>query len=148
MIVRTRSAGDILDAHCTRCRILTNHTIVAMVEGRVARVKCNTCGSEHNYHSPKEEKAPTTRRVPDTRERASATAVTKKDVTPRYHEQWEALLTGKDPAEARAYDMAGKFRKEELVAHPIFGIGVVTMAAGNKMEVFFKDGPKLLRCGR
>jgi len=148
MNVRTKSAGDILDANCTRCRVLTNHTIVAMVQGRVARVKCNTCGSEHNYHSPKEEKAPTTRRVPVARERTSTTAAPRKEVAPRYHEQWEALLTGKDPAEVRTYDMAGKFRKDDQVAHPIFGIGVVTTAAGNKMEVFFKDGPKLLRCGR
>ena len=95
-----------------------------------------------------EEKAPAARRVTGTRERPTATAAPKKDLTPRYHEQWEALLTGKDPAEARAYDMAGKFRKDDQVAHPIFGIGVVTMAAGNKMEVFFKDGPKLLRCGK
>lgn len=148
MSVRTQSAGDILDATCTRCRVLTNHTIVALVEGRVVRVKCNTCGSEHNYHGPKEEKTPAVRRVTGAKERTSTPAPTKKDIPPRYHEQWEAALAVKDVSKAKEYDMAGKFMKDGLVSHSSFGIGIVTMVAGNKMDVLFKDGPKLLRCGK
>ena len=148
MNVRSRSAGDILDATCTRCRVLTNHTIVALVGGRVARVKCNTCGSEHNYHAPKEEKAPAARRVTVPRERTSSPTSTRKDILPRYREQWESALSGKDSSVAKEYDMAGKFMKDDLVRHPVFGTGIVTMAAGTKMDVLFKDGPKLLRCGK
>jgi hypothetical protein len=44
--------------------------------------------------------------------------------------------------------MTGKFGKDNLVSHPNFGIGIVTMVAGNKMEVLFRDGPKLLRCAK
>ena len=148
MNVRTRSAGDILDANCTKCRVLTNHTIVALVEGRIARVKCNTCGSEHNYHAPKEVKTPAVRRVTSTREKTSSPTSTKKDTTPHYLEQWEATLAGKDITKVIEYDMAGKFVKDSIVGHPSFGIGIVTMTAGNKMDVLFKDGPRLLRCGK
>ncbi len=148
MSVRTKSAGDILDSQCTRCRVLTNHTIVALVDGRVARVKCNTCGSEHNYHPPKEVKSPTVRRPTATGVRSSSPAAAKKDTTPRYREQWEAFLEGKDSSLAKEYDMAGKFKKDEMVRHPIFAVGIVTMVTGTKMEVLFTDGPKLLRCGK
>ena len=148
MNVRTRSAGDILDARCTRCRVLTNHTIVALVEGRIVRVKCNTCGSEHNYHALKEEKAPAVRRVTGTKEPTFSPTSSRKDIPPRYHELWEAALAGKDFAIAKEYDMSGKFMKDNLVRHPVFGIGIVTTVAGTKMDVLFADGPKLLRCGK
>ncbi|MFZ4440354.1 MAG: hypothetical protein ACOYOS_18175, partial [Syntrophales bacterium] len=61
MNLKIRAAGDFIDSQCTKCKILTNHTIVAIEGGKVAQVKCNTCGGEHNYHAPKGEKAPTTR---------------------------------------------------------------------------------------
>jgi Zn ribbon nucleic-acid-binding protein len=148
MSIRTKSAGDILDANCTKCRVLTNHTIVALVEGRIARVKCNTCGSEHNYHAPKETKAPAVKKVAEPRVRTTATATAKKDTAPRYHEQWESALAGKDSSPVKEYDMEGKFKKEELVKHSTFGMGIVTMVAGTKMELLFSEGPKLLRCGK
>ena len=149
MIIRNRSAGDILDAQCTRCRVLTNHTIVAMVAERIVRVKCNTCGSEHNYHAPKEAKTSAERRATGSGERATSSSAKRKEVmTPPFREQWEAALAGKDSSEATAYDMTGKVGKDNLVSHPNFGIGIVTMVAGNKMEVLFRDGPKLLRCAK
>ena len=148
MNVRTRSAGDILDARCTRCRVLTNHTIVALVEGRVVRVKCNTCGSEHNYHALKEGKAPAVPRVTGNKERTFSPTSSRKELPPTYHELWEAALAGKDVSESREYDMTGKFLKNSLVRHPAFGIGIVTTVAGNKMDVLFKEGPRLLRCGK
>jgi hypothetical protein len=118
------------------------------VEGRIVRVKCNTCGSEHNYHALKEEKAPATHRATMPRDRTSSPASTKKEVPPRYREEWEAALAGKDSAIAKEYDMTGKFMKDNLVRHPVFGIGIVTTVAGTKMDVLFADGPKLLRCGK
>ena len=149
MNARTKSAGDILDANCTKCRVLTNHTIVALVDGRVARVKCNTCSSEHNYRAPKEAKAPVVRRAAAaTSPRTSSPASAKKDLTPRFQEQWEAALAVKDVSKAKEYDMAGIFVKGNLIGHTSFGIGIVTMVAGNKMEVLFKDSSKLLRCGK
>lgn len=57
---RKLSAGDIIDARCTKCRAVTNHRIVAMVGDRVVRVECNTCHGVHNYHPPEENKMPAT----------------------------------------------------------------------------------------
>ena len=41
--------GDVLDDYCTRCRLLTNHSVVAMVEEAVKKVRCRTCNHEHEY---------------------------------------------------------------------------------------------------
>ena len=53
---RVKTAGDSVESQCTRCKALLNHTIIALVAGQVARVKCNTCGSEHNHRPVKEAK--------------------------------------------------------------------------------------------
>ena len=57
MTARILSAGDIIEARCTKCREVLNHRIVAMVEGKVVRVECNTCNGVHNYHAPPAAKA-------------------------------------------------------------------------------------------
>ena len=41
--------GDIIDDHCSRCRLLTNHSVVALVKGEPAKVCCRTCYYEHKY---------------------------------------------------------------------------------------------------
>jgi hypothetical protein len=43
--------GDIVDDHCTRCAMLTNHSIVAVMGAEIARVRCRTCNHEHPYRS-------------------------------------------------------------------------------------------------
>lgn len=45
--------GDIIDDHCTKCRLLTNHSIMAIVNGEPAKVQCRTCYHEHNYRHGK-----------------------------------------------------------------------------------------------
>lgn len=45
--------GDIIDDHCTRCRRLTNHSIMAIVDGAPAKVQCRTCYHEHKYRHGK-----------------------------------------------------------------------------------------------
>src|SRR5688500_13644613 len=41
--------GDILDDYCPRERRVTNHAIVAMIEGDVKQTRCTTCDAEHAY---------------------------------------------------------------------------------------------------
>ncbi len=45
--------GDVIDDHCTKCRLLTNHSIMAIVNGEVAKVQCRTCYHEHNFRHGK-----------------------------------------------------------------------------------------------
>ena len=41
--------GDVLDDYCTRCRLLTDHSVVAIVEDAVKKVRRRTCNHEHDY---------------------------------------------------------------------------------------------------
>ena len=45
--------GDILDDHCSKCRMLTNHSVVSVDTGEVARVRCRTCYYEHKFRHGK-----------------------------------------------------------------------------------------------
>lgn len=41
--------GDVIDDYCIKCRRLTNHAIVSIVEGDVAKVRCRSCYHDHDY---------------------------------------------------------------------------------------------------
>ncbi len=145
MITRKLSAGDIIEAQCTRCRKLLNHTIVAMVEERVVRVQCNTCGGAHNYRPIAEPKTPAARAT--TRKAETAPRTSKKDQGAAEREEWESLRPALESGQSLPYDMNGTYRVNSVVAHPVFGLGVVKcVIKPDKMEVLFQAGKKLLRC--
>ena len=41
--------GDVIDDFCVKCRRLTNHSIVSLVDAQAAKVRCRTCYSDHDY---------------------------------------------------------------------------------------------------
>jgi len=41
--------GDVIDDYCPRCKLLLNHAVAGMVEGKVVKVVCQTCHNEHPY---------------------------------------------------------------------------------------------------
>jgi recombinational DNA repair protein (RecF pathway) len=41
--------GDDIDDYCVRCKRVTNHSIVSMVNTEPAKMRCRTCYSEHDY---------------------------------------------------------------------------------------------------
>lgn len=45
--------GDIVDDYCSKCRLLTNHSVVSVVEDEIAQVRCRTCYAEHKYRKGK-----------------------------------------------------------------------------------------------
>jgi hypothetical protein len=74
--------GDEIDDYCVKCRRLTNHSIVSMVETKAAKVRCRTCYSDHDFRN---EQAPPS----------------KKELA-RQKELFNAVLAGVSPAEAVA----------------------------------------------
>ncbi|MFT7624482.1 MAG: hypothetical protein ACI9WU_003670, partial [Myxococcota bacterium] len=61
-MARPIAVGRDVDVRCTKCKMVLAHTILAMVNGVPARVKCNTCHSDRKYRSPTAKKAATTTR--------------------------------------------------------------------------------------
>jgi len=74
--------GDEIDDYCVKCRRLTNHSIVSMVDTKAAKVRCRTCYSDHDFRN---EQAPPS----------------KKELA-RQKELFNAVLAGVAPAEASA----------------------------------------------
>ncbi len=53
--------GDIIDDYCVKCRRLTNHAIVSVLNEAPAKVRCRTCYSDHDYR--REEVPPSKREL-------------------------------------------------------------------------------------
>ena len=41
--------GDDIDDFCIKCKRLSNHLIVSLMEGAAAKVRCRSCYSEHDF---------------------------------------------------------------------------------------------------
>jgi len=48
---RALRLGDVLDDYCPRCRLLLNHDVVTMTEGKVDKTTCRTCYNTHDYRN-------------------------------------------------------------------------------------------------
>ncbi len=137
MSTKILSAGDYIASRCSKCKDTTNHTIVAMVEEKVVKVECNTCGSAHKHREIKEKK-PTSKR---------STSTTAKPKTTKTQREWDELLENIKPENAIPYSMKTPMKNGMLIQHPTFGLGqVIGITKPNKMEVRFQSGAKLLRC--
>lgn len=146
--------GGEVDSWCTKCKLVLNHRIVAMVGPVPKRVECSTCGSHHNFRG----RAPGEKAV---REGSSAPRSSRASVGPKALREaaalqaerdqtlhWEKSIAGKGVADFRAYRISERFNEGELVRHSKFGDGVITkILDAAKVEVLFKDGPKTLAQG-
>ena len=127
---RPYQVGKSCEAWCTRCKLEAEHTIIAMVDSLPKRVECNSCHSHHNY-----------RLAPDQRRTAKMKGSRSRRISRK--------LSTDDTLEARLYSMTGRFESDEVVEHESFGVGIVQQVQpGNKIEVLFKSGKKLLVHGR
>ena len=48
-IMDEQRLGDVIDDHCVKCRRITNHSIVSLVDGKAAKVRCRTCYHDHDF---------------------------------------------------------------------------------------------------
>ena len=135
------SAGDYIASRCSKCKDVTNHTIVAMVEDKVVRVQCNTCGGTHNYRSA----AP---KVKTERSKSSSSSTGSRPAKVAKTEmEWAAQLNEAQASDAIPYSFKTIFKTGDLIQHSVFGMGrVINTINPNKMEVYFRDGVKMLRC--
>jgi hypothetical protein len=127
-----------VDSWCTKCKLVLAHTIEAVVDGRITRVHCNTCGGQHAYRAA----APGT--APDRERQPRATRTTRTRPAPAAS-LYADLMRGRDAGAARAFRATERFAMGDLIHHPSFGLGVVTALKDvNKIEVMFAEGAKTL----
>ena len=129
----TLSAGDPIEARCTKCRMNNTHTVVTLEDEAPAKVACSRCGRQHKYRPPT---------VPKT-------AAPKRTVDPHKaaRQEWAALREGMASETATDYSMTATYKVKALMNHPAFGLGLVQRVVGpQKVEVLFEDGKKTMRC--
>ncbi|MSP90368.1 MAG: hypothetical protein EXR79_00955 [Myxococcales bacterium] len=166
------AVGRECDAPCTRCKLELAHTIVAMVGLEVKRVRCKTCGSEHNYRSSRE--------VAATKPRAERTPVPPESVTEHLQAAadrgpgkakpgnaaqrradavtatrarmariaWTKAMGDRDRSRAVRYAASVTIAPGQLVDHKNFGYGVVESVQDGKARLLFEDGWRVLVISR
>lgn len=144
MAVKRRTgyvAGDEVDSKCTKCKLILNHVIVAMVGDKIARVKCLTCNGEHAYRPP-----PSASEATAAKRRAERKAIKAEPLGGRSTpEEYEELMLGKDTSKAVAYSIKMELKLDDLIDHSKFGIGCVTEIRENsKAHVAFPEGGRVL----
>jgi hypothetical protein len=131
----TYRVGGEVDATCTRCRMELAHTILAMVGQKIARVRCNTCGSDHVYRGTQ-----SSSRAAAARPR---TAPAEKTIV-----GFDAQLAALDVSKAQDYHPDQNYAVDQVVRHPTFGLGIVRAVRQDKMDVAFKAAERTLVQGR
>jgi len=115
------------------------HGIVAMVGAKPRRVRCNTCGGEHNYHAEK----------PVAKTAAKTEKTAKKPSTRKTRQSWEEVMNEAASKPHKKYAMSGSFIDGDWLEHPKFGLGcVLSFVPPNKITVRFADSTKLLVCNQ
>ena len=156
------TVGTIVESICGKCNDVMGHTIVSMIGGTIAKVECRICGSVHRYRPPSRtasgtpvtmkrgrDGTPTTSRQSSTSPTARPTTTgktsRKPDPASLERERWVSMSQKRQNENTRAYAMTETFTAQELLNHPLFGLGeVLTVIAPDKMDVLFQDGIKRL----
>lgn len=131
------TVGKNVDGWCARCKLMLAHTVEAIVNDKITRTHCNTCGAQHAHR----------KNPPGTaRKRAGSTSSRGgKDQAPV---DYTTLMRGRDVSTARPYKMSDRFLPKELINHPVFGVGlVVAVRDTSKIDVGFPEGLKTLAQG-
>jgi len=131
--VTIRVGGEV-DGFCGRCKMVLAHTVLAMVGSSIARVRCNTCGADHAY-----------RRAAGP---ASAAPRQSAGTAHRVVLGFEEQIQARGAHTARGYTPAETFVVDELISHPVFGLGFVRAVRRDKVDVAFKAAERTLVHGR
>jgi hypothetical protein len=131
--------GTDVGALCRRCGDVW-HVVVAVVDGRVAKVECKQCGARHGFRSSDADAASRNRRPRSGRVAGSLSRSRKSSIAP----------VKADPVRPpRSYDIADTYQAGDRIVHRNFGEGVVQQVSGpNKVIVLFGATEKTLVQGR
>jgi hypothetical protein len=136
--------GGEVDAWCTTCKLMKWHTIVAIVDGKPAKVECQGCHKQHQFRAQppgeKPEKPEKAAKAPKARAKRKLSAEPDAPPPPDY----ETLLAGR-AGDAKTYSANDRYAVGDVLKHPSFGVGVVAgTPAAQRIEVAFPTERKFL----
>ena len=155
--------GGEIDAYCTSCKADRTHRIIALDrDGKTPKkVECLSCKGHHLFRLTQAQKDAAAAHKRASRGDKSAPAAPSRSGGAKSHAaaskkreedqvaSWDRAVVGKDYAAFKPYRIDQSFAKNDLVRHSKFGDGVVlTVLDAAKVEVLFRDGPRMLAQAR
>lgn len=136
------AVGSDIEAYCTKCKLVLGHTVVTLQGAKARRVKCNTCGGEHNFRATK----PVGKAAAKTTAKKTAKA---KSAPRKTRQSWEEVMEQAASKPHKPYSMSGKFDEGDWIMHNTFGLGCVqSYTPPNKISVRFADSVRMLICNQ
>lgn len=139
------SVGGNIDAYCLKCKLVLVHVVMFKMDGVVSRVKCKTCGAEHKYRGtlPAAKKPAAVRTPGMIRAKKPAAAKVAVNDAPM---QWALKSRNMPPGTPmRNYSMRETFKVNDVINHPVFGVGFVENVVSDKsIYVLFNDSVRLM----
>jgi len=133
--------GKDIDSYCGKCKMTLAHVIVAMNGTKVVQAQCKTCYATHAYRAD-----PATRVKKAASTRAGSGTRTAKAAKPQFTAtEFDVVMSQRNIAKAKRYGIRETFITTDVIDHKKFGLGaVVTNLEDDKIEVLFRDGPRVL----
>lgn len=123
---------------CKKCECDRYFVVVAHTSSTSAKVKCEVCGSTRTFKLEK----------PQAKKKTSASSGTKsrskKAAGPDPLQMWTELKDQIGVDHIVPYNMKSKYQLANAIEHPKFGIGFVTNATTEKIDVAFQEGGRSL----
>lgn len=123
---------------CKKCDADRYHIVLAHTSAASAKIECEICHSKKTYSLPKAGAKKTASGGTVAPKRTSSMSARMS----AHNNQFESLMN-KD-VDVNSYNMKTKYAKDTKIDHPKFGIGFVTEATVDRIEVVFKDEVKTL----
>ena len=126
------TVGGYIKYQCSRCKLELGHTIIAMIGGQPARVRCETCKTERNFRVKKilaDKKAPITR------------------VKIHHPDLYRSKLHEAADKTPKKYRIDASLETGDAVDHVKFGRGVVLkIIHPDRADIIFQDDTRTLAC--
>ena len=123
---------------CKKCECDRYFVVVAHTSSTSAKVKCEVCGSSKTFKLPKVQERK------GNKPPAKKSGVKKVATAADSAALWTNLKTQIGVDKLLPYNMKGRFSLANAINHPKFGIGFVTSASNEKIEVAFQEGERSL----
>jgi hypothetical protein len=151
MVKALKVAGEV-DSWCTKCRLILNHRIVSIKDGKAHQVECLTCRSQHLWRANAPGDKPAVAQSNGRARVSSASSApgprTARGAAVRHEQLWEKAIAGHGVHEFKAYNVGALFNEGDLLRHKKFGDGLVTRVIdAHKVEVLFRDEARTLAQG-
>ncbi len=129
-----REVGADIQNKCQKCGDGA-HVIMSITNGRIGKVECRQCGSQHRHRLTDAEK-----------QMKPAKRASRKEVVP---EPVGPMVEPDLSRPIRPYQTSEVYAVGDRIDHQSFGTGVIErIMSPSKIQVYFPDGQKMLLQGR